>query len=105
MFKLATSTISSIEDSVNESILNILTRISTKYSIDLKELKSVAFNKEYEEEEIEELEISKPKTKSSESKEVSSTNGAKGDKKAIKKEDKSDSSTNGATAKAQKQSD
>jgi hypothetical protein len=76
MFKLASSTISSIEDSINESILNILNRISTKYSIDLKELKSVAFNKEYEEEEIEELEISKP----SESK--------KG-KKEIKKEDKS----------------
>ena len=88
MFKLASITILSIEDSVNESILNILKRISNKYSIDLKELKNVAFNKECdkEEEEIEELEISKPKTKSSESKEVSSTNGAKGDKKAIKKE-------------------
>jgi len=70
MFKLASSSIASIEDSVNESILNILKRISSRYSIDLKELKSVAFNKEEsKEEDIEELEITKPATKSSASKE------------------------------------
>ena len=70
MFKLASSSIAIIEDSVNESILNILKKISSRYSIDLKELKSVAFNKEEsKEEDIEELEITKPATKSSASKE------------------------------------
>ncbi len=70
MFKLSGSIVLSIEDSVNDSILNILKKISSKYSIDIKELKSVAFNKEEsKEEDIEELEITKPATKSSASKE------------------------------------
>jgi hypothetical protein len=70
MFKLSSSSIAIIEESVNESILNILKKISSRYSIDLKELKNVAFNKEEsKEEDIEELEISKPATKSSVAKE------------------------------------
>ena len=78
MFKLASSSIAFIEDSVNESILNILKRISSKYSIDLKELKSVAFSKEEStEEDIEELEISKPTNKSSASKESKKTSDKK----------------------------
>jgi len=90
MFKLSGSIVLSIEDSVNDSILNILKKISSKYSIDIKELKSVAFSKEEsKEEDIEELEISKPtSTNSSETKKSDKSvaqASSKCDKKVIDK--------------------